>query len=131
MAHGVEARVPMVDHEFVELALTLPTQLFFKNGMTKRVLVEAMGERLPKALRDRKTKLGFDTPQARWLRGRLGELLESRVRSCDRLEPILDRERAARAFREYRDGSQKIPHFFLYRMACLAVWLDRFRVEPG
>ena len=131
MAHGVEARVPMVDHEFVELALTLPTQLFFKNGMTKRVLVEAMGERLPKKLRDRKTKLGFDTPQARWLRGRLGELLESRVRSCDRLEPILDRERAARAFREYRDGSQKIPHFFLYRMACLAVWLDRFQVEPG
>ncbi len=131
MAHSVEARVPMVDHEFIELALTFPTKFFFTKGMTKRVLVDAMGDRLPEMLRRRKTKLGFDTPQARWMKGRLGELLEERVRACDRLEPILHREVACKAFRDYRQGAKQIPHFFLYRMACLAVWLDRFQVSPN
>ena len=70
-------------------------------------------------------------PQSRWMKGRLGELLEERVRACDRLEPILNRELACKAFRNYRQGSKQIPHFFLYRMACLAVWLDRFQVSPN
>ena len=131
MAHSVEARVPMVDHEFVEFALTLPNESFFKRGMTKRVLVEALGDCLPASLRKRRTKLGFDTPQARWLKGRLGEQFEDRVRSCDRLEPILDREAACRAFQQYRHGSPRIPHFLLFRLTCLAVWLDRFQVQPS
>lgn len=130
MAHGVEARVPMVDHEFVELALTMPEEFFFRGGMTKRLLVEGIGDRLPPTLRVRRTKLGFDTPQAGWMRGRLGAALEDRVARCDRLEPLLDRRAARTLFAAYRQGSKKIPHFLLFRIACLATWLDRFAIDP-
>jgi asparagine synthase (glutamine-hydrolysing) len=131
MAHGIEARVPFVDHGFVELMLTMPEEYFFRRGMTKRLLVEAMGDRLPVSLRRRRTKLGFDTPQARWLRGRVGEMLEQRVRGCQFLELLVDREACARAFCDYRRGSTRIPHFSLFRVACLAVWMERFSVQPA
>ena len=131
MAHGIEARVPMVDHEFLELALTMPEAFFFRRGMTKRLLVDALGDRLPAQLRERRTKLGFDTPQATWMRGPLGNELERRTLQCDRIDALVDRQAASRAFQDYRQGSKRIPHFALFRIACLAVWLERFRVDVG
>ena len=131
MAHGVEARVPMVDHEFVESALTMPEAFFFHQGMTKRLLVEGLENRLPHTLRTRRTKLGFDTPQAAWMRGDLGVELEHRVQCCDRLDTLIDRRAASQAFQRYRQGDKTIPHFALFRIACLAIWLERFQVEVG
>ncbi len=130
MAHGVEGRVPFVDHEFVEFMLTMPIEHFFRRGRTKRLLVDALAERLPRVVRRRRTKLGFDTPQQRWMRGRLGEQLQQRVANCQRLDPLVDRQGAADAFARYRaTGDQQIPHFVLFRLACLASWLDRFEVH--
>ena len=131
MAHAVEARVPMVDHEFIELALTMPEPYFFRRGMTKRLLVDALGDRLPVSLQRRRTKLGFDTPQARWLRGRLGEELEQRLLSCDRIESLVDLRATRAAFAEYRQGSRRVPHFVLFRIACLGIWMERFSVAPA
>jgi asparagine synthase (glutamine-hydrolysing) len=131
MAHSIEARVPLVDHEFLELMLTMPEEYFFRRGMTKRLLVDALGDRLPDSLRSRRTKLGFDTPQATWLKGRLGEELEQRLLRCDRIDSLVDRRAASGAFSEYRQGSKRIPHFVLFRLACLAVWLERFAVAPN
>ncbi len=129
MAHAVEARVPMVDHEFLELALTMPEPYFFRRGMTKRLLVNALGDRLPPSLRSRRTKLGFDTPQASWMRsvgtgaGTSSGALRSH-RYAGRSSGGED------AFIEYRQGSKRIPHFVLFRIACLAIWLERFGIEP-
>jgi asparagine synthase (glutamine-hydrolysing) len=130
MAHGVEARVPLVDHEFLEFTLTVPEAFFFRRGMTKRLLVDALGTRLPRQLQDRRTKLGFDTPQASWLRGPLGEELERRLLEGQRVDSLIDRQAASGAFAEYRAGSRRVPHFLLFRMACLAIWLERFQVNP-
>jgi asparagine synthase (glutamine-hydrolysing) len=131
MAHGIEARVPMVDHHFLELMLTMPEEYFFRHGKTKRLLVDALGDRLPEALRRRRTKLGFDTPQGQWLRGRLGEVLEDRVRRCQPLDALVDRTACGQAFRDYRRGANDVPHFVLFRVACLAIWMERFAVCPG
>jgi asparagine synthase (glutamine-hydrolysing) len=130
MAHSVEARVPLVDHEFLELTLSMPEEFFFHRGMTKRLLVDSLGNRLPEAVRSRRTKLGFDTPQATWMKGRLGEELEQRLLRCDRIDPLVNRRAASGAFAAYRHGSKRIPHFVLFRLACLAVWLERFAVAP-
>jgi asparagine synthase (glutamine-hydrolysing) len=130
MAHSIEARVPLVDHELLELTLTMPEEFFFRRGMTKRLLVDALGDRLPESLRARRTKLGFDTPQAAWMKGPLGESLEGRLRQSDRMDSLVDRPAAGRAFTEFRRGSKRIPHFALFRLACLAAWMERFKVDP-
>ena len=129
MAHSIEARVPMVDHRFVEFALTLPEDFLFHQGKTKRLLVEALGGTLPEEVRNRRTKLGFATPQPTWMKGQLGQALQSRVRNSSRLDQIIDTKKAAIAFDQFRKGDKRYSHLALFRIASLAIWLDRFEVE--
>jgi asparagine synthase (glutamine-hydrolysing) len=68
MAHGVEARVPFLDHPLVEFAATIPADIKFKNGELKRLLKQVFSERLPKAIRERKDKMGFPVPLNLWLK---------------------------------------------------------------
>ena len=74
MAHSIEARVPFLDVRLVELLFSLPPEELIARGRTKDVLRRALGDLLPPAVRDRTDKLGFVTPEQRWLRGPLGEL---------------------------------------------------------
>jgi asparagine synthase (glutamine-hydrolysing) len=74
MAHSLEARVPFLDHRLVELAFSLPGDELIRNGRTKDVVRRALHDLLPEPVRERRDKLGFVTPESRWLRGRLGEL---------------------------------------------------------
>ncbi len=69
MAHGLESRVPLLDHPLIELAATMPSDVKFKNGTMKRVLKRAMGHTLPPAILDREDKMGFPVPLNDWLNG--------------------------------------------------------------
>jgi asparagine synthase (glutamine-hydrolysing) len=68
MAHGVEARVPFLDHPLVEFAATIPADIKFRNGELKRLLKAVFGNHLPSAIRDRKDKMGFPVPLNLWLK---------------------------------------------------------------
>jgi asparagine synthase (glutamine-hydrolysing) len=68
MAHGVEARVPFLDHPLVEFAATIPADIKFRNGELKRLLKAVFGNHLPCAIRDRKDKMGFPVPLNLWLK---------------------------------------------------------------
>ena len=68
MAHGVESRVPMLDHRLVELAATIPANIKFQNGELKRLLRVAFADLLPPAVRERKDKMGFPVPIQKWVR---------------------------------------------------------------
>jgi asparagine synthase (glutamine-hydrolysing) len=68
MAHGVEARVPLLDHPLVEFSATIPADIKFKNGELKRLLRTVFSSELPAAIRDRKDKMGFPVPLNLWLR---------------------------------------------------------------
>jgi asparagine synthase (glutamine-hydrolysing) len=68
MAHGVESRVPMLDHRLVELAATIPANIKFQNGELKRLLRVAFADQLPRAIRERKDKMGFPVPIQKWVR---------------------------------------------------------------
>jgi asparagine synthase (glutamine-hydrolysing) len=77
MAHGVEARVPFLDHPLVEFAATIPADIKFKNGELKRLLKAVFSDRLPVAIRERKDKMGFPVPLNLWLKkgGRARDLI--------------------------------------------------------
>ena len=68
MAHGVESRVPFLDHPLVEFAATAPANIKFLNGELKRWLREGFSDRLPKAIINRKDKMGFPVPLNLWLK---------------------------------------------------------------
>jgi asparagine synthase (glutamine-hydrolysing) len=69
MAHGLESRVPFLDHPLVELAATMPSNIKFKDGAMKHILRQALHDALPPAITDRKDKMGFPVPLAEWVRG--------------------------------------------------------------
>lgn len=68
MAHGVEARVPFLDHPLVEFAATIPADIKFKNGELKRLLKSVFSDKLPEAISARKDKMGFPVPLNLWLK---------------------------------------------------------------
>jgi asparagine synthase (glutamine-hydrolysing) len=69
MAHGLESRVPFLDHPLVELAATIPANIKFNNGRMKHVLKTAMQSYLPPTIADRQDKMGFPVPLTEWING--------------------------------------------------------------
>jgi len=68
MAHGLESRVPFLDHPIVEFAATAPLNVKFLNGELKRWLRVAFSSQLPQSIRDRKDKMGFPVPLNLWIK---------------------------------------------------------------
>ena len=83
MAHGIESRVPLLDHALVELAATIPANIKFQGGELKRLLRVAFADKLPKAIVERKDKMGFPVPLQPWLRrdGKVREFVMDLFRS--------------------------------------------------
>jgi asparagine synthase (glutamine-hydrolysing) len=75
MAHGLEARCPLLDYRVVELAASLPASLKHRFGYGKRLLQKAFGDLLPREVFTRR-KMGFGVPLDSWLRGELAPLLD-------------------------------------------------------
>ena len=73
MAHGLEVRVPLLDHVLVEGVLRLPSTVHRSGGRHKGLLLAALGDRLPALIRARRAKQGFTFPFSEWLRGPLRE----------------------------------------------------------
>jgi len=69
MAHGLESRVPFLDHPLVEFAATIPSNVKFKDGQTKHILKSAMRHVLPTVVADRTDKMGFPVPLREWMSG--------------------------------------------------------------
>ena len=73
MAHGLESRVPLLDHRLVELAATIPADIKFKDGTMKHIFKQAVRTLVPDVIAERKDKMGFPVPLTEWLRGRARE----------------------------------------------------------
>jgi asparagine synthase (glutamine-hydrolysing) len=91
MAHGLESRTPLVDHEVVEFAAALPALVKFKNGELKRTLKLAFHDLLPGTIVDRKDKAGFPVPLTEWARGPLRDfVLDTFAGAGGRRDYLLD-----------------------------------------
>jgi asparagine synthase (glutamine-hydrolysing) len=78
MAHSLEVREPLMDHELVEWLARLPSSLKIKDGEGKFLLKKAMEPRLPNEIMYR-PKMGFAVPLAKWFRGPLRERIRGAV----------------------------------------------------
>jgi asparagine synthase (glutamine-hydrolysing) len=78
MMHGIETRVPYLDHTIAEFALKLPSSLKIGWNSTKYILKKVAERYLPRSIVYR-TKQGFSVPLLQWLSQ--GEYLSSRTTS--------------------------------------------------
>ncbi|WP_426101834.1 XrtA/PEP-CTERM system amidotransferase [Massilia sp. TSP1-1-2] len=78
MAHALEVRVPLLDHQFVEWVSGLPSSSKLRNGEGKHVFKQALKPYLSDDILYRK-KMGFSIPLGAWLRGPLRESMRRAV----------------------------------------------------
>jgi asparagine synthase (glutamine-hydrolysing) len=122
MAHGIEARVPFLDHRLVEFSLGLGDRHKIVGGDTKRVLRRAMEGILPEIVRNRRDKLGFATPEETWFRGPLRELVRAGVEDTLARYPGLLNSGGVRAHvSDMLEGKRPVD-FSLWRIVNLGIW---------
>jgi asparagine synthase (glutamine-hydrolysing) len=76
MAHGLEVRVPLIDHKLIEYLFTLPGALKIKGDTPKYLLIKATEGLLPEEV-VRRPKRGFALPFEHWLRDELRRDVET------------------------------------------------------
>jgi asparagine synthase (glutamine-hydrolysing) len=106
MGVSLEARVPFLDHKFVELGMSIPASLKTKNGILKYVLKKAVRGVIPDEIIDRK-KQGFAAPITEWFDQSLGDVARTQLKEfCintdlldwTEVEKLLDSGKRARAW---------------------------------
>jgi asparagine synthase (glutamine-hydrolysing) len=89
MGVSLEARVPFLDHKFVELAMSIPEAVKTRGGVLKNVLKKAVRGVIPDELIDRK-KQGFGVPVSEWFMARLGNYVHQELMEFCRQTDFLD-----------------------------------------
>ncbi|MHB9129405.1 MAG: asparagine synthase-related protein, partial [Candidatus Humimicrobiaceae bacterium] len=79
MAASLEARVPFLDHKFVELAMSIPQDIKTKNGDLKYILKKAVKGIIPDEIISRK-KQGFGVPIYEWFSQELGSFAKRKLK---------------------------------------------------
>ena len=104
MAHSIEVRVPLLDHELVEWIARLPVNLKRRGNEGKYLLKKCMEPRLPNDVLYRPKK-GFAVPIATWFRGPLRERLSNAVNSdALRAADVFDPAALQRLFVQHDTG---------------------------
>ena len=67
MAHSREVRLPFLNHELVEFVFSLPENYKICEGWSKYLLRRSMEHMLPRDICWRTDKIGFATPEAKWM----------------------------------------------------------------
>jgi asparagine synthase (glutamine-hydrolysing) len=125
MAHSIESRPPFLDQELVELVLSLPADAIIRDGWSRWIFREAMKGVLPEKIRLRRKKIGFTTPEMRWLRAERATI-QGIFRSpafCSR--PYWDAPALARAFKAACEGELEESPLF-WRILNVEAWLRVF-----
>jgi asparagine synthase (glutamine-hydrolysing) len=122
MAHGLEVRAPLLDHEVLAFGLRQPDAFLLDAGGGKRLLRALLHRHVPAALFER-PKQGFSVPLGRWfagpLRGRIEGLAErSRLLDTGLFRPEGVRSLAAEHLSGTRDHGQR-----LFALLVLDQWL--------
>jgi asparagine synthase (glutamine-hydrolysing) len=95
MAHGLEVRVPLIDHQLVRKILALPGSWKLDRRTPKPLLVHALRGELPDEIIHR-PKRGFTMPFEYWLRDAMRPVMEESLRKIgDGALGTLINERAA------------------------------------
>jgi len=89
MAVSLEARVPFLDHKFVELAMSIPETIKIKNGELKHILKKAVKGLIPDEIINRK-KLGFGVPVYEWFLDKLGDFARGKISNFVRRTDFFD-----------------------------------------
>lgn len=125
MGVSLEGRVPFLDHKFVELAMSIPSAVKTRDGVSKYILKKAVRGVIPDRIIDRK-KQGFGVPVYDFLSGELGSRMDTELREFCEKSGLLDWAHVEKMLRPNRGSPQK--GWYLFN---LALWWKHFIIGDG
>lgn len=118
MAHGVESRLPLLDHPLIEFLATVPADVKFDGGRMKNMVKEAYRGALPAAILDRRDKMGFPVPLQEWVAGEITDFVRDLFDGQkDANRPFINSAAVLRSMNETRRHSRK-----LWGLMSLELW---------
>jgi asparagine synthase (glutamine-hydrolysing) len=105
MAHGLEVRVPLIDHRLAQQVMALPGAWKLNRGTPKPLLVHALRRQLPDQIIHRR-KRGFTLPFEHWLREDLRATVETAFARIENgpLRDIINALAASRVWSDFLQG---------------------------
>ena len=128
MAHGLEVRVPFLDHEFVDFCATMPGNLKLGGFTTKKIFRSAMQGILPDSIRSR-GKQGYSFPIKNWLRNELNDYMKEALNSSPLINDAFNPSYIQRLIKEHEEYKANHNHI-LWALINLAVWHRQFVEAP-
>lgn len=125
MAHGLELRPPLLDHELLELAARIPSACKIRKGETKWIFKQAVKDRLPPIVTER-TKRGFEIPLDDWLSGPLRDIFADVVLTpASPVDSYVSRTTVEALYRDHLRGAGRHGPV-LWALLVLARWSQRY-----
>lgn len=122
MAHGLESRVPLLDHPLVEFVATVPADLKFQGGHLKHLLKNSYRRELPTSILQRRDKMGFPVPLKEWFGNELRPfVLDVLSNTHSRQREYLNTSEILKNFGEESQFSRKI-----WGLLSLELWQQEF-----
>jgi asparagine synthase (glutamine-hydrolysing) len=129
MAFSIESRVPFLTRELAEFILALPEEyLIASDGTSKHVFRRAMAGIVPDAILDRRDKIGFITPERRWLSDLAPWVQAILTSPVARQIPALNHVEVLRNWQVAMSGSGRFD-FRVWRWINLIKWAERLNVS--
>jgi asparagine synthase (glutamine-hydrolysing) len=127
MYFSLEARVPFLDYRLVEKLLATSGDLKIKKGMTKYLLRESMKGLLPEKIRQRRDKMGFDTPQDEWFRSTEWQSIVSDILNSNSFKErgLIDHQKASEQYQKHLSGQINIAKE-IWKWVHLELWFREF-----
>ena len=120
MAHGLEARSPLLDHELLEWAARIPTDIRMRGGL-KGLFKAAMAPYLPPPIIKRR-KMGFGIPIDHWFRAELKDLAYEVLLSRSARERGLMLPDYVQTLLDQHCGGSHNHHTRLWALLMLELW---------
>jgi asparagine synthase (glutamine-hydrolysing) len=128
MASSLEARVPYLDNEVLDLALAIPSGLKLRRGVRKWILREAFAGRLPREIL-RRGKEGFSMPMKHWLNREWNPLMHELLSAGNLTrDGLFDARYVARLMREHEARTHNHSHL-LWALMVFQLWRDQFAAD--
>ncbi len=121
MAHSLEVRVPLLDHQLLEWEMALPLNMRFRHGHGKYLLRKVAARYLPADIL-KPRKQGFTIPIGKWLRGELGAWAAALFSSQTFIERnIFESEKILLLLHRHQSGHYELGHR-IWSLIVLELW---------
>ena len=130
MAVGLEIRVPLLDHAFVEAVAPLPGRWKKSDGRPKPLLLDAVGSRLPRSVHIRR-KRGFTFPWHAWLLGPLRDRARKALGNGDVWRTVgLDETTPAKMWERFLEDDARVGASQIMALWVLAEYAQKHTLLP-